>query len=283
MIDGPNLYTYVNQNPWTKFDPEGLATVEDYQKNIKQRLAENHKMNQRQLEIAAAGDKRGYRTDSEQKEYLHLAGLKAHNMLLNLEDSVQISHIEASAQAIALVTHQTVASIEGCLDDKTDLFKDGLTLARVERAGGLVGGYYAGKLLGVGLDALIGKITSEAAGDEAAVLQPYNEGGGHHIPAQSAFTGATNYDSGTALAIPQSELENLNLDHGAISGAQQVLYRAYAQTGQPLTWDAMQSIETQALIKGGASPGTAAATVTNAINALKASGVSGPTRIPWGR
>jgi hypothetical protein len=24
MIDGPNEYTYVNQNPWTHFDPEGL-------------------------------------------------------------------------------------------------------------------------------------------------------------------------------------------------------------------------------------------------------------------
>ena len=24
MVDGPNLYAYVNQNPWTKFDPEGL-------------------------------------------------------------------------------------------------------------------------------------------------------------------------------------------------------------------------------------------------------------------
>ncbi len=25
FVDGPNLYTYVNQNPWTKFDPEGLS------------------------------------------------------------------------------------------------------------------------------------------------------------------------------------------------------------------------------------------------------------------
>jgi len=25
FVDGPNLYTYVIQNPWTKFDPEGLA------------------------------------------------------------------------------------------------------------------------------------------------------------------------------------------------------------------------------------------------------------------
>ncbi len=26
FIDGPNLYCYVHQNPWTKFDPEGLAS-----------------------------------------------------------------------------------------------------------------------------------------------------------------------------------------------------------------------------------------------------------------
>lgn len=25
FVDGPNLYTYVKQNPWTKFDPEGLS------------------------------------------------------------------------------------------------------------------------------------------------------------------------------------------------------------------------------------------------------------------
>jgi len=27
-IDGPNLYTYVEQNPWTKFDPQGLQAAE---------------------------------------------------------------------------------------------------------------------------------------------------------------------------------------------------------------------------------------------------------------
>jgi RHS repeat-associated protein len=27
FIDGPNLYVYVQQNPWTKFDPEGLFKV----------------------------------------------------------------------------------------------------------------------------------------------------------------------------------------------------------------------------------------------------------------
>jgi RHS repeat-associated protein len=29
FIDGPNLYTYVHQNPWTKFDPEGLEDKKD--------------------------------------------------------------------------------------------------------------------------------------------------------------------------------------------------------------------------------------------------------------
>ena len=27
FVDGPNLYTYVKQNPWTSFDPEGLSTA----------------------------------------------------------------------------------------------------------------------------------------------------------------------------------------------------------------------------------------------------------------
>ena len=27
MVDGPNLYAYVRQNPWTHFDPEGLETA----------------------------------------------------------------------------------------------------------------------------------------------------------------------------------------------------------------------------------------------------------------
>jgi hypothetical protein len=30
FVDGPNLYAYVKQNPWTNFDPEGLATQQDY-------------------------------------------------------------------------------------------------------------------------------------------------------------------------------------------------------------------------------------------------------------
>ena len=31
FVDGPNLYTYVRQNPWTKFDPEGLYEIDVHQ------------------------------------------------------------------------------------------------------------------------------------------------------------------------------------------------------------------------------------------------------------
>jgi hypothetical protein len=39
FVDGPNLYTYVLQDPWTHFDPEGLMTEDQY----KQDIAENEK------------------------------------------------------------------------------------------------------------------------------------------------------------------------------------------------------------------------------------------------
>jgi len=34
FVDGPNLYAYVKQNPWTSFDPEGLKTEQQYQDDI---------------------------------------------------------------------------------------------------------------------------------------------------------------------------------------------------------------------------------------------------------
>jgi len=42
FVDGPNLYAYVEQNPWTSFDPEGLATDEP---DIRRGYAENPETN----------------------------------------------------------------------------------------------------------------------------------------------------------------------------------------------------------------------------------------------
>jgi len=55
-------------------------------------------------------------------------------------------------------------------------------------------------------------------------LRPYGgPGGGHHLPAKSAFRGAQNYDLNAALAIPNDVLRQLGIDHDVVSGAQQTL------------------------------------------------------------
>ena len=122
-----------------------------------------------------------------------------------------------------------------------------------------------------------------AAEGESALLQPYGgPGGGHHIPAKRAFSGAAGYDAEAALAVPNAELSRLGVSHSAVTGAQATLYRAFARTGAPLTWESMAQIETQALIRGGMQSGTARATVDAAVKVLQESGVSSPVRIPWG-
>jgi|SRR6185295_1412451 len=119
---------------------------------------------------------------------------------------------------------------------------------------------------------------------EGAALRPYGgPGGGHHVPARSAVTGAAGYDANEALAIPNAELKRLGISHSAVTGAQMTGYRAFARTGAPLTWEAVSTIEANALVRGGMAPDMARATVTRAIDALKQAGVPGPTRIPWGQ
>jgi RHS repeat-associated protein len=122
---------------------------------------------------------------------------------------------------------------------------------------------------------------AEAAA-EAARLEEYGIGGGHHVGAKSAFIGAAGYDAARALAIPNAELARLGISHYTITGAQATLYRAFAATGQPITWEVVQRIETEALVRAGMTAQMAAATVQKALAALKAAGVQGPVRIPWG-
>ena len=123
--------------------------------------------------------------------------------------------------------------------------------------------------------------TTVASEDEIA-LEAYNKGGGHHIPAKSMFRGVPGYDPDAVLAVPNSELERLAIDHNAITGAQARLYKSFAATGQSLTWEQVYNIEVEALVAGGAEAGAARQVVADAIRALLEAGISGPARIPWG-
>jgi hypothetical protein len=127
-------------------------------------------------------------------------------------------------------------------------------------------------------------VTSTTTQVKPAKLEPYKDGGGHHVPAKRAFEGAPGYDPKKALAIPKAELKGVGVQsHGKVTGAQLTRYKAFAETGQPLTWEVMAKIETEALVDGGMNLDMAKATVTKAIQALKDGGVAAPIRIPWGK
>ncbi|CAN5831421.1 hypothetical protein BH11PLA1_BH11PLA1_01550 [soil metagenome] len=126
--------------------------------------------------------------------------------------------------------------------------------------------------------------TCAGACDGPAVTQAYGgTGGGHHVLAKSALVGAEGYDLNAALAISNAELKRLGLDHSVITGGQQIGYRALALSGEKLSWEAMERIETQALIRAGMQPGVALATVRKSIQEVKDAGVVEPIRIPWSK
>lgn len=102
------------------------------------------------------------------------------------------------------------------------------------------------------------------------------------MPAKKVFEGAAGYNAVGSLAIPNEVLKELEIRHTAISGARSSLYRAFAKTGEKITWDAVEEIETKALAQAGMNAEKARANVRTAIRELKKEGVRGPTRIPWG-
>ena len=113
----------------------------------------------------------------------------------------------------------------------------------------------------------------------SAELRPYGggAGGGHHIPAKSTYISAPGYNLKEALPYQARSLQNLELSIVRLP-EQQTLYRAFAQTGKTLTWEAVREIEIKALIQAGMNADQASVTVGNAIQKLKDAGVSAPTR-----
>lgn len=85
FVDGPNLYTYVVDNPWTHFDPEGLATEDDYQKQIDQaqgdRQKAEHKFNETHQGMtgeAREKTEKAYTDPYDQKNCLSAKGHSGH-------------------------------------------------------------------------------------------------------------------------------------------------------------------------------------------------------------
>ncbi|PTX94067.1 type IV secretion protein Rhs [Spartobacteria bacterium LR76] len=91
FVDGPNLYAYVVQNPWTNFDPEGLKKIKDYEDEI----AKERKQLERKLKQIS--NSKGLNERSKQR--LLDQAYKTHGARIENAQGA-IDRIEASAQGI---------------------------------------------------------------------------------------------------------------------------------------------------------------------------------------
>jgi RHS repeat-associated protein len=102
FVDGPNLYTYVVQNPWTHFDPEGLYTEAEYDQQISQ---PTHEMDEAEAQAKKLGA-----TDQDlaevRKPYEDKIGY----------DKAQEKHIEETARHINELAGREIVD-ETKLDD----------------------------------------------------------------------------------------------------------------------------------------------------------------------
>lgn len=92
FVDGPNVYTYVVQNPWTKFDPLGLATkdeLEGKQRREEHRLDRDLAKLHKQYESGDISEKKFNKESHKAREHRQK----------NIDrDQERINKIEASAK-----------------------------------------------------------------------------------------------------------------------------------------------------------------------------------------
>ena len=105
--------------------------------------------------------------------------------------------------------------------------------------------------------------------------------GGHHVHAKRGFEGIATYDPNAAFAVSEGFLRNYGIRHADITGAQQVLFRDFAETGFPNTLTHHSRIAYQALVEAGMPPNVAKDLVLQSQTQLIRSGVLEPSSIPW--
>jgi hypothetical protein len=120
----------------------------------------------------------------------------------------------ARAASGALILYDAAGNAVGVVQGVYDANQNGVSVAN--------GMKVAGGLLGLGANVGAAKSLTKTTGNvasEPAALKPYGgTGGGHHVPAKSAFEGATGYNANAALAIPRDELKRLGVVHTTVTG-----------------------------------------------------------------
>lgn len=101
--------------------------------------------------------------------------------------------------------------------------------------------------------------------------------------AKSTFEDVSGYDYKSALTISRSKLAEFGVKHSTITSQQKMLYSAFSKTGETLTIETMKEIEIKAMTNSGVPLDYAKNGVEKAIAELIESGVTQPSRIPWGK
>ncbi|AHF90591.1 type IV secretion protein Rhs [Opitutaceae bacterium TAV5] len=155
FVDGPNLYAYVVQNPWTKFDPEGLKKKKDYEADIRRAY--------RTAELKQSNYIKEHKTlsEKESKQYdlfgkVSEAWTEASAQIKEAQE--EIRRIEESAKVISLVSRIDVSKVEQFLDDDSALYADSRTLIMSGIVAENVAAYYGGKLAGTIIGQVVKRI-----------------------------------------------------------------------------------------------------------------------------
>ena len=162
----PDVLVYVNQNPWSKFDPEGLETRKDYEEEL---TALRTKIKLDQTDRAYARKMLKGAKNADAFRYVKvwentIAGYNSSIILSSLrmvEVEKNIKAIDNSARMIKMVTKsEGIEWDPSTLDDTSDLFKSGMDLHRVDlTAKTLASAYVGGKAMNA-----VGRLVSRVIG-----------------------------------------------------------------------------------------------------------------------
>ena len=215
FVDGPNLYTYVKQNPWTMFDPEGLSPELDWDADQPARL-ENGKPQVKYSDWAhwygpiVGGERKSWYQDPSGEE---LARYFHKNSCGGWELNSDSQKEEVIKQQFAVDCAVEAEKAQGTLHAETNLFYGGL--ATVTGAGVI---YEGGLTLGTGIVAAHQGWFAGSSFTSAVTGKDY---------AQSPEGAVVKAAGGNDYAVAATDTLSLSLSPfaaGISSGPQKLLY-----------------------------------------------------------
>jgi RHS repeat-associated protein len=119
FIDGPNLYTYVKQNPWSKFDPKGLKFDDEQFDSEKNQMKNWDNLSGKQRDILSKNNQTQQNYDSQVSKFNHNlekmrftpTGSALYEKIKNNERMVNITLFENKNVASSVGRNSTNVSI----------------------------------------------------------------------------------------------------------------------------------------------------------------------------